>query len=154
MAVVQTVYNTDFAVGYAGMVANQEPSNRISRTIEDVAGIGFGKAAFQGAGDHGITATPAAGDFLGITIAHYAPEPNPANGQVTDNYPRYADVPLLNRGAIWVVTGVNVAPRDPVYVTPAGVFTNVNGGGANFALDGWSYDITALASAMALIVRR
>lgn len=57
MAEVQTTYATDLAVGYPGMVANGGNSTRISRTVENSGGIGFGKAAFRGAGDHGIVAT-------------------------------------------------------------------------------------------------
>lgn len=56
MAEVQTTYTENMAPGYPGMVANGEIGNRISRTCEDAAGIGFGKAAYRGAGDHGCTA--------------------------------------------------------------------------------------------------
>ena len=57
MAVVQSTYATAFPNGYAGMIANGETSNRISRTVEDATAIGFGKAVFRGSGDHGVTAT-------------------------------------------------------------------------------------------------
>lgn len=57
MAELQTTYATTLAAGYPGMVANGETSNRISRTCEDSGGIGFGKAVYAGAGDHGCTAT-------------------------------------------------------------------------------------------------
>jgi hypothetical protein len=67
--IVQSTYKTGYDAGYPGMVANGETSNRISRTVEDSAGIAFGKAAFRGADDRGCTATPAAGKFMGITIA-------------------------------------------------------------------------------------
>lgn len=66
MAEVQTVYNDFPANGFAGMIANGETSNRISRTIETAGGIGFGKAVYRGANDHGclaaqtLTATSAA----------------------------------------------------------------------------------------------
>jgi hypothetical protein len=53
MAELQTTYSDTIAAGYPGMVANGETSNRISRTIETAAGIGFGKAVYRGAGDHG-----------------------------------------------------------------------------------------------------
>lgn len=56
MAEVQTVYNDFPANGFAGMIANGETSNRISRTIETAAGIGFGKAVYRGANDHGCLA--------------------------------------------------------------------------------------------------
>ena len=35
------------------MIANGEQGNRISRTCETAAGIGFGKAVYRGSGDHG-----------------------------------------------------------------------------------------------------
>jgi hypothetical protein len=57
MAEVQTTYTDNFAIGYKGFVPSGELQNRISRTIEDSAGIGFGVAAYRGAGDHGCTAT-------------------------------------------------------------------------------------------------
>lgn len=53
MAELQTTYLSNFVAAFPGMIANGEDGNRISRTIEDAAGIGFGKAAYRGAGDHG-----------------------------------------------------------------------------------------------------
>jgi hypothetical protein len=55
----QNTYLTDYAQGFPGMLANGETQNRISRTIEDAAGVAFGRAVFQGATDHGVTATQA-----------------------------------------------------------------------------------------------
>jgi hypothetical protein len=57
MAEVQTTYATDLAVGYPGMVANGGNGDRISRTVENSGGIGFGKVAYRGSGDHGCVAT-------------------------------------------------------------------------------------------------
>ncbi len=53
MTELQTTYSGTIAVGYAGMIANGEKGNRISRTCETAAGIGFGKAVYRGSGDHG-----------------------------------------------------------------------------------------------------
>jgi hypothetical protein len=63
---VQSTYLTDYVTGFPGMLANGETQNRISRTIEDAAGVAFGKAVFQGAGDHGATAAQA---FTGVGTA-------------------------------------------------------------------------------------
>lgn len=57
MAELQTTYSDNMSAAYAGMIANGEVGNRITRTCEDAAGIGFGKAVYAGAGDHGCTAT-------------------------------------------------------------------------------------------------
>ncbi len=119
MAVVQSTYAASMAPGYPGMVANGETSNRLSRTVEDAAGIAFGKAAFRGAGDNGVTATPAADRFMGIVIADHGIQPLPG-GVAADIVPQYVSAALLNEGEIWVVAGEAVADGDPVYVTPAG----------------------------------
>lgn len=57
MSTNQTVYADTLAPAYPGMIRNGETSNRFSRTCEDSAGLGFGRAVYQGAGDHGCTGT-------------------------------------------------------------------------------------------------
>lgn len=146
---LQTSFGATIPTGYPGMVKNAELQNRITRTIEDAAGIGFGKAAFRGAGDHGITATPAAGKFMGITMVDHGHVRR--TGVNADTYEQYSNVPLMQRGSICVLAGAAVADDDPVFVTPAGVFTNVNGGGANIALDGWVWDVTVASGAIGVI---
>jgi hypothetical protein len=126
---IHSTYATGYAAGFAGMVANGEESNRISRTVEDSAGIAFGKAAFRGSGDHGVTATPAAGTFMGVTIAD-AGIVGPV-GAAVDTYLQYSTASLLNEGCIYVTVGVNVADGDQAYVTPAGVWTNTSNSSAN-----------------------
>ena len=146
---LQSNFGATIPTGYPGMIANAEVQNRITRTIEDAGGIGFGRAAFRGTGDHGVTATPTAGKFMGITIVdHGHVRRSSVNA---DTYEQYSNVPLLQRGNICVLAGANVADDDPVYVTPAGVFTNVDGGGANIALDGWVWDVTVASGAVGRI---
>lgn len=162
MAVTQSVYNTDYQVGFPGMPFKQEVSNRISRTVEDAAGIGFGKAAFRGVGDNGCTGTPAGtvatpegtvATFLGITIAHYSPKSNEASLLMEDKYQRYDGAAIMTLGSIWVTNGAAVvADGDAVFVTAAGAFTNVPTG--NYSVRGWVFDKSAAAGAMVPIVRR
>ena len=145
MATAQTTYSATPAAGFPGMVANGETSNRISRTIEDVAGIGFGKAAFRGTGDRGITATPTEGAFEGISIIDPAQTVTPSQ-TTPDLFPRYASVPLLDMGVIWITAAaVSIARGDPVYVTSAGVFTNVVG--SNIPIPA-TFDETAAAGGL------
>jgi hypothetical protein len=144
---LQSSFSASIPVGYPGMLANAEVQNRITRTIEDAAGIGFGKAAFRGVGDHGITATPTAGKLMGITIVDHGHVRQ--TGVAVDTYERYANVPLLQRGTIWVLASAAVADDDQVYVTPAGLFTNVAAG--NIILDGWVFDGTVASGAMVRI---
>jgi len=123
--IVQNSTLTDYVAGFPGMVANGEESNRLSRTVEDAAGIAFGKAAFRGATDRGCTATPAAGKFMGITIADAGVVPT-LDQTTADIYQQYATAGLLNEGVIFVTAGAAVAAGDQAYVTSAGAITNVS----------------------------
>jgi hypothetical protein len=150
MAELQTTYSDQLPAGFPGMVANGETSNRISRSVEDAAGIAFGKAAFRGVGDHGCVATPAAGALLGILIAHSAL--GLTAGQTADVYPQYANAAILTLGGIWVTAGAAVADGEQAYVTPAGAYTNVSAG--NVILPGWFFDTTAASGALVKLLRR
>lgn len=149
---VQTTYTATLANGFPGMVANGEPSNRISRNVEPAGGLAFGAAAFRGAGDHGVSNVPAAGTFMGIAIADHAIQPLPG-GVAADIYPQYATAALLNEGEIWVTNGAAaVSDGDPVYVTPAGAYTNVAAG--NVAIPAEFDDTVAAGILVRLRVRR
>ena len=84
---LQSSFAAAIPVGYPGMIANAEARNIITRTVEDAAGIAFGIACFRGVGDHGVTATPAAGKFMGIAVeshkAVFARELNDLTGELT-----------------------------------------------------------------------
>jgi hypothetical protein len=147
MAVLQTIYDADLAPGYAGMVANGETSNRISRTCEDAAGIPFGVPVYRGAGDHGCTRTPG-GQFLGISIAHEAL--GFLAGQTVDTYPQYESVAILTLGVIWVAAGEAVTDGAAAYDTGAAI---VDTAGAN-ALTGFTFDTTGANAAVVKLAKR
>jgi len=151
MAVTQDTYRDAPGRGFPGMVANGETSNRISRTCEDVAGIPFGAPVFDGAGDHGCSRTQANRDFLGFAMADVGVVPLPG-GVAADIFPQYSSVGIMTLGAICVLVAVNVAKRNPVYVTPGGTLTNVANG--NLPATGWIYDETVAAGGVCRIVRR
>lgn len=143
MPIVQNTFANTIPEGLAGGIVNGEASNRITRTIEDAAGVGFGKAVFRGSGDHGCTKTPGT-PLLGITMVDHGLVLLP--GGTADTYPQYANVPICSDGNINVVAGANVADGDAVYVTAAGVFTNVST--SNTALPGWVFDATRASGAI------
>lgn len=156
MPTVQDTYNETIAVGFPGMVASGERDNRISRTIEDAAGIAFGKAVFRGSGDHGVTATPAAGTCLGILIADHG-QPVIPGGVAADIVPQYQTGSILAMGAIWVTVGADVTDGAAVYVgdgdpLTAGAFTDDATG--NIALTGWVFDMTVASGGLCRIVKR
>lgn len=105
---LQTSYSDSVAKGYAGMIANGETSNRISRTCEDAAGVAFGKPVYRGSGDHGCTGTVGTlATFLGFTIANQTL--GTVAGADADEYQQYANVGILTSGAIYVTVVGSVA---------------------------------------------
>lgn len=101
MPVLQTSYGETAPAGYAGMIADGETSNRITRTCEDAGGIAFGAPVYRGAGDHGCTGTVGTlATFLGFAIATAGQ--GLTAGQDADEYQQYDNVPILTGGAIYV----------------------------------------------------
>ncbi len=150
MPVLQTDFSENIAAGFPGMVANGETSNRISRTVEDAAGLAFGKAAFRGATDHGCTGTPTAGKLLGITISHSAL--GFLAGQDADEYPQLETAAIMPLGVIFVTAGEAVAAGDQAYVTAGGVINKTST--SNVILPGWFFDTAAANGAIVKLARR
>lgn len=137
MPELQTSYTGTVAKGYAGMIANGETSNRISRTVEDSAGIAFGKPVYRGSGDHGCTATVGTlATFLGWTVATSAMAP--VSGQDADEYQQYDTATIITSGAIYVaVKGA---------VTDGAALTVGTGGGAADLVGATAADATHIAT--------
>jgi len=149
MAVLQSTFVEDPAYAYAGMEADGELSNIITRTLES-ATCGFGKAVYRGTNDRGVVTTPAAGTLLGFTIANKGLPVTAA--RAADTFITGDSLRIKNRGKLWVSAAVAVADGDPVYVTSAGAITNSSSG--NTAATGWEFDETIAAAGLARIVRR
>ncbi|EHP94890.1 structural cement protein Gp24 [Methylorubrum extorquens] len=157
MANLQPTYSQQLAPGFPGMIANGEEGNRLSRTVEDAAGLAFGRAAFRGAGDRGCTATASAtaGAFLGIAIANLAIQPLQgvvAGAVAADIYPQNSEAGLLNEGVIWVTAGSNTTQGAAAYVTSAGVFTATTT--SNIAIPAVFDDTVSSGSLVRLRVRK
>lgn len=148
MAVLQSTFGEDIPNGYPGMEADGELSNIITRTIES-ASVGFGKAVYGGTNDRGCVTTPSA-DLLGFTIARKGLPLTAA--RAADTFVQGDNVPIKNRGKIWVTSAVAVADRDQVYVTSGGAITNVST--SNTIATGWFFDDTIAAAGIVRIVRR
>jgi hypothetical protein len=114
---IQTAYNETIDAGRAGARVNMEPVDLISRTVEDEAGIGFGKVVQQGAADKGCTATltgMTAQTYLGVTMRERGVRPETPNA-----FAQYESALIMRKGVIWVEVAVAVAPSDIVTVTLA-----------------------------------
>jgi hypothetical protein len=155
MAEVQTTYSANLAKGYPGMIANGEEGNRISRTVEDVAGIGFGRPVYRGVDDHGCTATVGSlATFLGWTIAHEVL--GLLAGQTSDTYARYETAGILTGGTIYVTVTGAVTDGAPLTVgTGAGAGDGVGATAADAThiATGWIADET-VTNGLCRIVKR
>lgn len=133
MSTLQSTFSEDLPIGYAGLVANGEASNRISRTCADAAGIGFGKAVYRGTTAHTCTKTQA------LTGVGAAVAGNTGNGVITAS-------PVIGPGAkvgVYVVTVLEPATNLGEFTVedPDGV--NVGNGivGTEYAADGLTFTL-------------
>jgi hypothetical protein len=156
MAIAQSTYSDDLAAGYAGMVANGETSNRITRTVETAAGIAFGRPVYRGTGDHGCTSTVGTlATFLGWTIATSAL--GPIAGQDADEYQQYDNAAIITSGAIFVICTGNVTDGAAVTVGTGGGAADDIGATAADATHiatGWVFDQTVTGGGLVRIVKR
>ena len=130
MAEVQTTYSDTIANAYAGMVASGETSNRITRTCETAAGIGFGKAVYRGSNDHGC--------LLAQTLVGAGSEDagNTGTGTITDA-PTISEGAKIGRYTIVLLatsaTGAFVVTDpDGVVVGNGNIATEFDAGGLTF----------------------
>ena len=111
MATYQTSYTLAPAKGLHGQISSEEKCNKISRTVEEAAGIRFGTPVQRGVGDHGVTAM-STGDFLGIAVLNPAV---PANAANPDAYPQYFAGAFMTMGAMYVTAGGAVTDGGDVF---------------------------------------
>ncbi len=149
MPVLQSNFDEDYAKGYAGMDADGELSNIISRTLEGSTDCEFGRPVYRGSADRGVTLTVGA-DILGFALAQKG-LPVTAD-RPADVYAPGDTVAIKNRGKIWVNSATDCADGAQVYVTSAGAVTKTSSG--NTAATGWFFDDTLSAAGLVRIVRR
>ena len=114
---VQSTYNETMDAARAGMRANMEPVDLISRTVETAAGVGFGKVVQQGTADKGCKSDLSgmtAQTYLGITMRERGARPETPNA-----FAQYESALIMRKGVIWVEVAVAVTPADIVTVTLA-----------------------------------
>jgi hypothetical protein len=149
MAVVQNTFSEDIAFGYPGMEADGELSNIITRTLEGNTACAFGRPLFQGTNDRGADLTVDA-TLLGFAIARKGLPVTSV--RAADTYAPGDNVPIKNRGKIWVTSGTVATKNQQVYITSGGAISNSSGG--NTAATGWFFDDTIAAPGIVRIVRR
>lgn len=150
MAVLQSTFSEEIPGGFAGMDADGELSNIISRTLEGSTDCEFGRPVYRGSADKGVTLTVSA-NLEGFALARKG-LPLTAD-RPADKYTPGDTVAVKERGKIWVTCSTAAADGAQVYVTSAGAVSNSSGGG-NTAATGWVFEDTISAPGVVRIVRR
>lgn len=145
---VQTTYSTEMAAAFAGMIANTEPNNLISRTVEASGGIGFAAPVIQGSNDNGCDEVSASTDvIIGITVRDQS--------ATADTFAQYDSALLMERGVLWVtVTDAGgVSAGDAVWVKVSdGTFSNADAGtDGSIKINDARWDSSAANGALAKI---
>lgn len=151
MAVIQNNFVEDIPVGYPGMEADGELSNIITRTLEGDTACAFGRPVYRGTADKGCDLTVGAGELLGFAIARKGLPVTSA--RAADTFAPGDNVPIKNRGKIWVSCSTTATDGTQVYITSAGAVSNSSSGG-NVAATGWEFEDTISAPGLVRIVRR
>lgn len=152
MAVLQSNFSEDIPGGYAGMEADGELSNIISRTLEGNTACSFGAPVYRGTDDKGCDLSVAANELLGFAIAQKG-LPVTAD-RAADTYEPGDTVAIKERGKIWVTVDSNGATDGAqVYVvTATGVITSSSSSAT--AATGWVFEDTRSGAGLVRIVRR
>lgn len=139
---IQSNFNQYHARWTEGMVLDQQPVVIVSREVETAGGIGFGKIAQRGTGDHQVKVSSASPKYLGITVLDAT--------KMGDAYAQYDTAAIMLKGVIVVQASVAVAAGDPVYFVPAtGVFTNASSG--NQAIPNAVFDTSTSGAGLAAV---
>lgn len=151
MAVVQSTFSEDIPVGYAGMEADGELSNIISRTLEGSTDCPFGAPVYRGSADKGVTLSVSAA-LMGFALAQKG-LPLTAD-RPADVYAPGDTIAIKERGKIWVSVDSNGATDGAqVYVvTATGVITSSSSSAT--AATGWFFEDTRSGAGLVRIVRR
>lgn len=146
----QTAYTIKQAVAYAGLVYAQHPHEIDSRSVETVAGIGFGVAVARGTDLDDQIDLAGSADFFGITIRSLDREGAANTGAI--EYAETETAGVLRKGYIWATCPAGCNPGDAVkYTDGTGVLDAGAAGVGETALDGATWETTAAAGELAVI---
>jgi hypothetical protein len=142
MPAIQTTYANNMAAALAGMVANLELANIVSRNVT-VAAMGCGVVAVHGGDDGAIRAPDASNTkFLGITARDRAKDSASA-----DAYRVGDTANVLTQGVVYVVAGEAVARGDAAFFVPASGAV-VKTATDNIAIPRATFDASAASGAL------
>lgn len=135
----QDTYLDNLRPGVAGQIVDMSPRSLMSRTVEDAAGIAFGKPVEQGAAAEGCKIFDG-GTILGITVR----ERSLIAGN--DKFAQYDSARIMaGLGTVWVIATVDVLVGDPVYVRPSNATFQKDNTNSGVLLPNARYDSAASA---------
>lgn len=146
---LQSTFVEDIPYGFPGMEADGILSNIETYTLEGSTACEFGRPLYQGTADRGATLTVSAA-LLGFALARRGLPLTSA--RAADTFAPLDNVPVKERGKIWVTSATAATKREQVYVTSAGAITHTSGG--NTAATGWLFDDTITGAGIVRIARR
>ncbi len=149
MGITQSTFTEDLARGYPGMQANGELSNIVTGHLEGSTACAFGRPVYQGSADKGLTLTVSA-NAVGIALARKGLPVT--EDRAADTYAPGDNVPVIERGVVFVTSATAANKGAAVYVTSGGAITATSSG--NTALTGWEFDLTTSAPGLTRIARR
>ncbi len=147
--VLQSTFVEDIPGGFPGMQADGELSNILSRHLEGATACAFGRPVYQGTADRGVTLVVSAA-LVGFALARTG-LPVTAD-RAADTFAPGDELPVIERGKLWVTSATAANNGAQVYVTAGGAVTATSGG--NTAATGWVFDDTISAPGVVRIVRR
>lgn len=147
---VQSTYNETISAARAGMRANMEPVDLISRTVETAAGIGFGKVVQQGTADKGCSSVltgMTAQTYLGITVRERGVRPETPNA-----FAQYESALIMRKGVIWVEVGEAVTPASiPTVTLATGVIGDTAVGAGVVAIPNARFETSTTGAGLAVL---
>lgn len=143
MPSIQDTYVLNIPQYKPGHRPDMTAADVVSRNVETAGGIGMGVPVAQGATPQGVIAYAGTG-FFGVTVRDRS-----IRLTASDTFARYDSAAVLRKGPICVLASAAVAAGDPVYVTPAGLFTNV--ATSNFLIPGSRWETTTASGSLGVI---
>lgn len=147
----QTSYTIKQPIAYAGMLADLNPKETISRDIETVAGVGFGVVVSRGTDKDRQAILGGTTGILGVTIRELSREGAINTGAI--KYSEKETAAILREGYIWAVCPSGCVPGDAVnFVEATGVLdSGAPAGTGETGLDDCFWDSTAAAGELAIL---
>lgn len=145
---VQDEYVEKIRPAVAGHIANTEPNRLISRSVEDVAGIGFGRVVKDGSADGlctGVLTTLDEFNFLGITVRDRS-----VRVETPDMFAQRESARIMRSGVIWVaVAGAVQRGTDVTVNTTTGALSSTAVGAGQVLIPRARWDSTTTGAGLA-----